>query len=171
MHIFLTGPLGSGKSTLIRHVQSECPNAGGFYTYFPPEERWSTDKKLYLCRPDENSPTHEDRVVATFRESRPLVHADQFDTLGSLFLLEAREQKRPLILMDECGRLERDALRFQREVLATLDGDSPVLGVIRYDAGGWLERIRTHPRVRVLTVSPENRNALQGRLLDWLHGR
>ncbi|MDL2317796.1 nucleoside-triphosphatase [Eubacteriales bacterium OttesenSCG-928-A19] len=168
MHIFLTGPLQSGKSTLIRHVQSECPGAGGFYTYFPPENRWNPDKKLYLCKPDENFPIDEGRVVVTFHAGCPTVRTERFDALGAQFLSASHRQGCPLILMDECGRLEQDALRFQKEVLDTLDGDIPVLGVVRHDAGGWTDRVRAHPKVRVLTVSLENRDSLRAYLLKWV---
>ncbi|MEG1515926.1 MAG: nucleoside-triphosphatase, partial [Clostridia bacterium] len=69
-----------------------------------------------------------------------------------------------VIVMDECGRLERDATAFQAEVLRCLNGDKPVLGVVRENAGGWTQCILSHPRVRLTRVTPENRDALPGAL-------
>ena len=65
-----------------------------------------------------------------------------------------------LWVMDECGRLERDALAFQRAVLEKLEGDTPVLGVVREGFPGWTKSIASHPNVELITVTEDNRDAL-----------
>lgn len=65
-----------------------------------------------------------------------------------------------LILMDECGSLESEALDFQKEIIHTLNGDKPVLGVVKLASKGWTDKIRNHPNVIMITVTKENRNDL-----------
>ena len=70
--------------------------------------------------------------------------------------------------MDECGNLERQAILFQREILDTLDGNIPILGIIKQDSSGWTDCIRNHPRVRIITVTKENRNELPMIIEDYI---
>jgi nucleoside-triphosphatase len=62
--------------------------------------------------------------------------------------------------MDECGGLEREARAFQNEVLDALEGDIPVLGVVKAGLTGWTDEIRGHPKVRLLTVDRSNRDMM-----------
>ena len=78
-----------------------------------------------------------------------------------------RAPARPLIVLDECGRLEQKLPRFRARVLELLDGDTPILGVIRQDASGWLEDIRRHPGVRLVTVTLQNRDTLPQQLAEY----
>ena len=66
--------------------------------------------------------------------------------------------------MDELGFLERGALAFQCAVLDALDEDTPVLGVVRQGASGWLDALRRHERVEEITVTEENRDTLPGEI-------
>ena len=52
-------------------------------------------------------------------------------------------------------------------IRACLDGDIPVLGVLRKDQA-WHECIRSHPSVRVLTVTEENRADIDQLALELL---
>ncbi len=164
MHVFLTGALQVGKSTLVRRVIAalDC-RVDGYQTFFV-GDRSLPDKALYLRGILEPREADEGCVVVRFVDGRPAAYADRFDALGGGRLRRAGVGAE-LIVMDECGRLERDAREFQAEVLRTLDGDTPVLGVVRQDAGGWTEAIHAHPKVRVMTVTEENRDALVQELL------
>ena len=72
-----------------------------------------------------------------------------------------------LLLMDELGFLERDALLFQREVIASLDGRTPVLGVLRDMEIPWHAPILAHPLVKTLRIDEKNRDALPERIADY----
>lgn len=43
----------------------------------------------------------------------------------------------------------------------------PVLGAVRQDAMGWLEDIRNHPKVQLITVTEQNRNDLPLQLAEY----
>lgn len=162
MHVFLTGALQVGKSTLVRRVAAAAAvPVGGFETRFV-GGRENPARMLCIGAPDGRG----DVVVARFSAGKPLPEPAAFDREGCRLLADARASA-GLILMDECGRLERDALAFQQAVLGALDGGIPVLGVVRQDAGGWTEAIWRHPGVRVIVVTEENRDALAAELALW----
>lgn len=165
MHIFLTGGIQVGKSTLVQRIVSGAPlPIGGFETYF--HNRASDDRVLVMQQAGIPHAGADTAVVARFECGRPQVNPAMFDEVGTRLLRQARASA-SLIVMDECGKLERDAHIFQAEVLKTLDGETPVLGVVRMDAGGWTEKITRHPNVRVIVVTEENRDELARRPWPW----
>ncbi|BDF71697.1 hypothetical protein CE91St41_10760 [Oscillospiraceae bacterium] len=167
-HVFLTGAVQMGKSTVVDRVLARTALVpGGFCTAFGPD-RASPERLLYLypaagpCRPEEG------RVVARFTAGVPRPMPERFDRLGCAALEAPGAQ---VLVMDECGRLEREALAFRAAVLALLDGDVPVLGVVREGLPGWTAAIAAHPAVRLVTVTKENRDSLPERLSLWLSAK
>ncbi|MBU2703486.1 nucleoside-triphosphatase [Sporomusaceae bacterium BoRhaA] len=160
MHIFLTGEIQVGKSTVIAKTLSllKIP-PGGFKTYFGPD-RELPDKLLYMNSATEPKIFRKENAVARFFEDKPpQVLTRKFNTYGVELIRSARASSN-LILMDECGSLEQDALVFQKEVIDTLDGNIPVFGVIKLASKGWTDRIRNHLNVKLIIVTKENRDAL-----------
>ena len=168
MHIFLTGALQIGKSTIISRVISSAGlRVGGFRTSFGPD-RASPDRLLYLYPAGAPPALDEAHGVVHFTGRVPTPIPGRFEQLGVPLLREARASA-SLIIMDECGRLESDALPFQAEILAALDGDIPVLGVVREGLPGWTPAVAAHPRVRLVTVTKENRDSLPAQLNRWVY--
>lgn len=127
MHVFLTGDVQIGKSTAIRRAIAQLGRpVYGFRTFFT--DRESAEKSLYMLpAAAERAPGQED-AVAVFSGGRPTPLTARFDALGASLLRAAQAHPEGLILMDECGRFEREAYAFQREIARCLDGDIPVLG-------------------------------------------
>lgn len=169
MHLFLTGSIQIGKTTALnRTLQLLKVTPGGFRSYFG-EDRKSPHRYLYMSSaagPCVFTPEHaivefsQDDNGAMVRTVLP-----RFEELGLQYMAEA--SRYPLIVLDECGRLEQQLPRFRARVLELLDGDVPVLGVVRQDAKGWLEEIRHHPKVRLVTVTAQNRDALPQQLAEY----
>ena len=91
-----------------------------------------------------------------------------FDRLGPAILAESMPWAR-LLLLDELGWLEREALAFQSAVRACLGGTTPVLGVVKpRRAGTWLEDLVRTPGGAVLPVDGENRDGLPALLAERL---
>lgn len=162
MHIFLTGAVGCGKSTVIDRALARTTLAvGGFRTGFGPD-RASGERSLYLWGAWEAPVRDAHHTVAHFQAGVPCPLPGRFDALGTACLARPAE----LIIMDECGRLERDAPCFQAAVLEKLDGDTPILGAVRQGLPGWTKAIAAHPKVKIVEVTLENRNLLP----DQIHG-
>ncbi len=166
MHVFLTGEKQIGKSRALNRVSEAMGRPlFGFRTRFLTRERGSSS--LYMVPAADPDALLEEHIVAELREGRMHALTERFDTWGVSLLRKARRHPEGLILMDECGHLEKQAAVFQREILACLDGDIPVLGVLR-QGQAWHEFIRRHPRVRVITVTEENRSAIDQEMLALL---
>lgn len=168
MHIFLTGEVQVGKSTVVEKTASTLGTpVGGFRSGFGPD-RSEANRWLYLW--DASCPPVYDEAhgVVRFTDRKPEVLINRFNTLGVETLRQAHHKGASLILMDECGRFEGQAVVFQSEIFAALDGAIPVLGVVRQGFHGWLDAIRSHPKVALLTVTPNNRDILPDQIAALL---
>ena len=151
MHVFLTGDKGCGKSWAVRRTAELFGRpCYGFITRFEGPDRHSSS--LYLLPASAPEQIDTAHLAACWHNGKLQPVPGCFDTLGAALLAEARMHPEGLILMDECGRIEKDATVFQQEILHCLDGDIPVLGVLRRDQP-WHEFIKSHPRVRVLEIT------------------
>lgn len=166
-HIFLTGDVQSGKSTVVEKVLAKLDmTVGGFRSGSGPE-RYEDERRLYLWDAAGEPVYDETHCVAQITQDKRLAFSDRFNALGCEILRHARETA-DLILMDECGFLERDASEFQAEVLETLNGSIPVFGVVRLRSNGWTDSIRNHPNVTLIAVTRENRDSLPMQIINLL---
>jgi nucleoside-triphosphatase THEP1 len=177
-HIFLTGERGVGKSTAIGKLTDRLVSlgldVGGFKTLAGPEDESGCDA-VYIMPYGENtklaSAFSRDRMVAirNRRASKYESYADVFDGLGAELL--RRAARCDLIIMDEIGFMEADAIGFQNAVLSVLGGATPVLGVVKPPSASknlhFLDGVRFHEKVRVFTVRPENRDETPDMLFDF----
>lgn len=167
MHVFLTGEKQIGKSTALRSAAALLGRpVYGFRTFFV--DRMDDQKKLYMLPAASQEAPQDAQVVTRFVDRHPCPLPERFDAIGGALLQQARAHPEGLIIMDECSRFERDALRFQHEILQCLAEDTPVLGVVRLNAAGWVESIRKHPNVKVLTVTADNRDELPQLIVSLL---
>lgn len=164
MHIVLTGSIQVGKSTALRKaLQALNMPICGFETRFA-DARGREGSRLLMQRAGAPPENEAESTVARFMEGRMVAFPERFDAIGCALLNNPNPTAR-LILMDECGYLEKDALGFRQAVLRALDGKRPVLGVVRQGAGGWTGQILQHPKVRLLTVTEQNRAFVPERII------
>lgn len=163
-HLFLTGDKQVGKSTLLRRLievrQLDC---AGFETqaFFLNGER----RGFTLHGRVEMPPYQNDCICcARIEEKRAVPVLPVFEENGVLILKRSLASPAPFLLMDELGRLEREASGFIAQVEACLDADKRVLGVLQKCNSAHVARIAQRADVTVLTVTPENRQEL----LEWL---
>ena len=87
-----------------------------------------------------------------------------FETRGVEILKNALHHQSDLILMDELGFFEKEALKFQQKVFELLDGGTKVLGVIKKRSNPFLESIKKRENVMVIEVTLDNRDEILNRL-------
>ena len=180
--IFLTGERQIGKSTAIslfleelrkqeRDEGRDDPVIGGFRTVFGSGE---SGRILYMVRigpdcfcpgslnnpydPEILSHASEKMIVAESRGDGMTGKPESFDSFSATVFRDT--EKCSLVLMDELGFLEKDAGIFRKDVFDILDGNVPVVGVIRQGFPGWTKEIIGCRNVRILTVTPENRDSI-----------
>lgn len=155
-HVLFTGEVGSGKSTALRRTLALIDvDACGIETYSP-EPRGVKPKRLFLRA--YGSKDEGTLVCMIPGEDRAGV-VSVFDTVA-VELLEKARRDGDVIVIDEIGRLERDAHAYHSVLQACLDGTKPVLGVIRRQQAVWADWIREREDVLLLEVTQENRDAL-----------
>jgi len=161
MHIFLTGEIQVGKTTIINKTLKQLKKSyGGFKTYFGPD-RGAEDRLLYMNRADEPNLFTTDHGIAVFKKDGfPQADTTKFNTYGVELIRRAKATNKAMLVMDECGNLECDALSFQNEILKSLSDDHPILGVIKLSSSGWTDRIRAHSKVTLIMVTRDNRDKL-----------
>lgn len=164
-HVFLTGEIGCGKSTALRSALDLLKglNVQGLQTYYN-EPRGSEIKRLYLR-------AFGDAAQGTFLAELPGGDLSRivpvFNETGCALLEQARESAE-LIVIDEIGRLERDALAYHEALRLCIEGDVPMLCAIRKLKAPWADWIRNHPRVRLIEVTRENRDNIPHEILNLL---
>ncbi|MGN1001781.1 MAG: nucleoside-triphosphatase [Oscillospiraceae bacterium] len=167
MAVFLTGDIQVGKSTMIRKVYRRLPGVslGGFLTQ--KHQTVDTEPPSVYLLPVTGEPSFspENRVgICRTAGGGPRAFPEVFDRLGAALLDGSADAQ--LLLMDEIGRMERDAAVFSQKVLTLLDSGRPILGVVRKEGDTPLLRaVRAHPKVRLLEVTRENRDTLAEEVL------
>ena len=166
LHLFLTGERQVGKSTIIRRFLNRFPltpqELGGFVSGIQILEDGGSS--VHLITPGGSDSLDETNCIMTrdldaFEKRKfPEIYPQVFDSRG-VELLQNTEGKR-LILMDELGFAERNALQFRQTVLETLDGEIPVLGVLKKKPNEFLDQVAQHPKVTVISVTEENREEI-----------
>jgi len=163
-HVILTGEIGAGKSTALeRTLRLLDVRAEGIRTgaYAPREVR---EKTLYMR-------AYGDKAMGCPFARMPGADKDYaarcFDSVG-VRLLRRAGRRGELIVIDELGWLERYAAVYQKALKETLDGDVPVLAVLRQNKAEWADWIRKRPDAELMTVNLENRNDLPELAADIL---
>lgn len=169
-HLFLTGEIQVGKSTILRRFleAADLPleQLGGFQSEVRilPDQRSS----VHLVSPGGQDELCDTNCIMTRqphlqkktegKRGFPEIYPEVFEQRG-VELLQITEAHR-LILMDELGFAERQAPAFRKQVLEVLDGDIPVLGVLKKWSYEFLDQVALHPAVTVIRVTEENRDQI-----------
>ena len=130
-HLFLTGPRGVGKSTVLRRlIEMKGIRHSGFETRPVLIEGQRRGFSLHGFVP---LPPMEQDVIISVRiaERMSVPVPEAFGQNGVKVLRLSREAEEPFILMDELGRLEAASPLFCREAEETLDCGRRVLGVLQ----------------------------------------
>ncbi|MCD4687169.1 MAG: NTPase [Anaerolineae bacterium] len=166
-NILLTGDPGCGKTTLIRRVITQLDNAmGGFYTQEIRIDGNRRGFKMITLDGEEGILAHVD-IAGPPRVSRYGVDVAALEAIGLASVRRALTST-GLIVIDELGPMEFFSAAFQQVVLAALDSDQRVLGTIVKRSTPFGDQIKARSDVTLITVYPNNRNALVDDLLARL---
>ena len=167
-HVLLTGEIGAGKSTALHKTLELLQGVPvhGLQTYYA-EAREAQNRQLYLRAWGSAQPgVFLTQLPGTDYAAMTKV----YDTEGCALLEDARRQS-GVIVIDEIGRLERDARTYHRALLTCLDGDMPVLAVIRKHKADWANWVRQHPKATLLEVTEDNRDGIPAQAYALLMGK
>lgn len=161
-HVLFTGEIGVGKSTVLRRMLALLgADARGIETYST-ESRDAQCRRLFLRAYGSGE---KGTLIGIVPGSDRTAAAPLFDTLA-VRLLEDAQEKSKLIVIDEIGRLERDAHAYHAALKACFDSGKTVIGVLRKHKSEWADFIRSREDVLLLEVTQQNRDDLPALAAD-----
>jgi len=95
------------------------------------------------------------------------VNLDAVDALGVPALLDALARGR-VVVVDEIGPMELLSPRFRDAILTVLDSEAPGVGTVVLRPHPFADRVKAHPRVRLVTITAANRDDLPAQILSEL---
>ena len=124
-NVFLTGPIGSGKSTSIAAALGEAlEKAGGFLTVRQKDEAGRA-VAYWLKRPD----GREGQIIIDYSAKPYTMHPEVFEDLGVRLLEEAKQFD--YVILDEIGGFEVLSDVFLEALMKLLQSDIPCIGVMK----------------------------------------
>jgi nucleoside-triphosphatase len=168
-HLLLTGPPGSGKTTVIRKVIELLAGVrmAGFYT---------EEIRTQAGRVGFRVVTLDGRTgrLATVngrggpRVGRYAVHVAEFESVA-LSQLEPSANV-GLLVLDEIGKMECLSAAFVEAARRALTASVPVLGTVALKGGGFIAEAKRSPGVAVIPISVENRDRLPAEIAARIRG-
>ena len=161
-HIFLTGQVQCGKSTLIRRGLAALGplKLGGFRSISVSSAIPGALAEVYLVPAADERPalTRDNLIGIRWSGYGFNAYPAAFDNYGVQLLHSSAPAQ--LLLMDELGMMENAAALFAQAVKQSLDEPIPILGVVKPRSTPLLDAVRVHPAVQVIAVDENNRDSL-----------
>ena len=170
--LLLTGKPSTGKTALIKEILSRAilnqvqDKAGGFYTEEIRIGGVRQGFRIVTLGGGEAILAHVS-ISSPYRVSKYKVDIATLDRIGVFALRQALKES-GLIVIDEIGKMELLSPQFKEVVSQVVDSGKKVLGTIMLAPHPFANEIKSHPRVRTLTVTRENHNKVLEDILDWL---
>lgn len=165
--LLLTGPPGSGKTTIIRKaVERLAVKVGGFYTAEIREEGRRTGFEIVTLEGERTLLSHA-RFAFPQRVGPYGVDVEAMERVGVAAMRRAIRLGL-VVVVDEIGKMELYSEAFREAVVEALEQGRRLLGTILLAPHPWADRVKRDPRVRLLSVTRDNRDAVLQEVLTWL---
>jgi nucleoside-triphosphatase len=158
--LLISGAPRVGKTTLVKKlVHASALEYGGFYTEETRMGAHRTGFQLVTLQGTQKLFASTDfKAPHYFKIGNYGVDVAVLETLGISAIVNAVQERRTVVI-DEIGPMQTLSLSFRQIVENILnDGSIAVLGTIAIHDVAFLNKVRQHERVRVVHVTPENRD-------------
>lgn len=124
-NIFLTGPIGSGKSTsIVSALGDKLPEAGGFLTVRQTDDTGRA-VAYWLKRPDGS----DGQMIIDYSARPYTMHMEVFEDFAVRLLEEAKHFE--FVILDEIGGFEVLSDVFLNALMQLLESEIPCIGVMK----------------------------------------
>jgi nucleoside-triphosphatase len=156
-----------GKTTLVLRVLAGLPSeaACGFVTRELRRDGQRVGFAVETLAGGSCVLAHVD-FRSRYRVSRYRVDLFAFETLA-LPAIDPAQAPAPLIVIDEIGKMECSSARFRELVMAAIESDRGVLATIAVRGDRFIESLKVHPEVTLLSVTKQNRDELVAQVIGW----
>lgn len=176
-NIIITGKKYVGKSTIVRKLIDELNlKAGGFVvgrngSYDQWLSFYLSDPLAYYKTQVKNDLNFKKNCqIFAKRDSLEAewnISPDVFDNLG-VKLLDKGLKSRDIVLMDELGRFELNANKFQQKVFEVLASPKPVLAVLKDEHNKFLDKVRSREDVSIYRIKKDNHPTIYKKVYEEL---
>jgi nucleoside-triphosphatase len=164
--ILLSGPPQCGKTTVIQKVVAGFPGrAAGFYTREVRARGRRVGFEIVTLAGESALLSHID-FPGPFRVGKYGVNLDNFHRVG-LPALEVQPGVN-LIVVDEVGKMECLSEKFVIAIERLWEVPVALLVAVAEKGGGLIAALKAKPDKVLFSVTPDNREALPARILDFL---
>ena len=173
--IGLTGLPGSGKTStllkLVEMLEEEGKTVGGMVTEPIVENGRRKGLRIYNKMTGESGTLAHVDIESRYMYEKFGVDLTVLASIGVKALADA-EEKADVIIVDEVGKLEVESEKFVDEVKNVLDLDKPVILTLhKKSRNPLLQDIRKRDDIRILEVTPINRNLLPYKVMKLMKGQ
>ncbi|HZJ85325.1 MAG TPA: nucleoside-triphosphatase [Syntrophomonadaceae bacterium] len=160
-NIFLTGPRNVGKSTIIKAALVLFVGTVGGFTTLP--KLLNDGRRVFLMDSfNLDYPANYIPYICEVGKNAKLEPIlKTFDDFGVRILDDSLQKEVDLVVMDELGVFESEAIYFQEKVKSCLASPIPVLGVIKAKDTKFLKEISDRTDVQVVNVTVNNRKLIK----------
>ncbi len=173
--IGITGLPGSGKTQtllrIIQHLEEEGVHVGGMVTEPIVEKQRRTGFQITDWLTKEHEVFAHETLKSRIRSGRYGVSLAALEGLGIRSLQAARESA-DVIVIDEVGKMEVESDLFTKAVVETLDAKKSIIMTLhKKSRNPLLQDIRRRDELRLLEVTPINKNLLAFKIVHLITGR
>ncbi len=173
--IGITGMPGAGKTqTLLRIIQlleEEGVKVGGMVTEPIVEKHHRAGFQITNWLTKEHEVFAHETLKSRVRSGRYGINVAALEGIGTKSLEDARASA-DVIVIDEVGKMDVDSEAFTKSVIDTLDAPkSIVMTLHKKSRNPLLQDIRRRDELRLLEVTPVNKNLLAFKIVHLITGR
>jgi len=165
-NILITGPPGCGKSTLIEKVveRMNYPTTG-FFTREIREKGRRVGFAITTLDGKNGVLAHED-YTSSGRVSRYGVNFQDIAEIAVPSMIPADYNE--IVVIDEIGKMECLSSTFRGTLARVLDSPNRVIGSVAQKGDAFIQRIKERADVRIVHVTPQNRDGLVHEILKCI---
>ena len=169
--LLLTGHPGVGKTTVIQQVAAVLgPRAGGFYTEEISGPGGRKGFRLVTLDGRKAVMAHVD-VRTRDRVGRYGVDVATLDSVGVAAIRKAIDSRdATAVVIDEIGKMEMFSGEFRGAVLKAMSSSKIVVATVMQKNHDWVSALKAMPQVTVWEITEANRDAMPGRVMQWIAG-
>ena len=137
-HLLITGRKKIGKTTVLNEILKDEKSIGGIITYAVRDDKISPK---YVVLNDIND-SNNNGIIAVRNEicNALLPQISAFDILGVNILNKYMHSTKDIIVIDEIGFLENDAIIYQNEILKCFE-EKKVYAVLRKENTAFISKL------------------------------